>query len=132
MPFINVKVAGKALSDQQVAALQDGITDLMSGVLGKKAELTSVLVEQGRDFAWSVGKSSVGCAAHIDARITAGTNSVEEKASFVERAYALLEEVLGSGLPIATYVVLSEVHAGDWGYAGLTQAHRARVRELAA
>jgi 4-oxalocrotonate tautomerase len=125
MPFINVKLAGMTLAPEQTHRLQTEITSLMASVLRKKAELTSVLVEQVPAAGWSIGGKPLTVAAHLDAKVTAGTNTVDEKARFVAAAHALLKAVLGPDLPTATYVVVDELPANAWGYDGLTQAHRA-------
>jgi 4-oxalocrotonate tautomerase len=96
----------------------------MAGVLGKKAKLTAVLVEQVSEDTWMVGQEAIGLAAHLDVKITAGTNSPEEKARFIAEANALLHQVLGAELPLATYVIIDEVPGDAWGYGGLTQTHR--------
>lgn len=125
MPFVNVKVGGVALDPKTVGALQRGLTGLMADALGKRADLTAVLVEAARAGDWSVGGEAVSPAAHVEATITQGTNTVEQKARFVAQAQALLARVLPGPLPLATYVVLREVPGDGWGYGGLTQARRA-------
>ncbi len=112
-------------------ALQAGVTALMVEILAKRADLTAVLVERVASGGWSVGGSAVSVAAHLDAKVTAGTNSPAQKTAFVAAAHRLLAETLaetlGGDLPLATYVVVDEVPAESWGYAGLTQAHRAQA-----
>ncbi len=124
MPFITVKIASPDLTPEQTGHIQRAVTDLMAGVLRKKAELTSVLVEKTPAVGWTIGKQSLAVAAHLDAKVTAGTNTAAEKARFIAEAGALLKEVLGPALPIATYVVIDEVPGDAWGYDGLTQTHR--------
>lgn len=127
MPFVNVKVT-EDLDGAKIARLQRGITALMADVLGKKAALTSVLIESVSAMGWTVDAEPVPRAAHLDAKVTKGTNSVEEKARFIDAAHALMGDVLGPGLPLATYVVVDEVPGDAWGYAGQTQASRASLR----
>ncbi len=124
MPFVTVTLAAPALTAEQVSTLHRSVTDLMAKVLRKRAELTAVLIEETTSASWRVGDQPVVCAAHIEARVTAGTNSPEEKARFIGLADILLRRVLGDGLPLATYVVVQEVAADAWGYGGLTQEHR--------
>jgi phenylpyruvate tautomerase PptA (4-oxalocrotonate tautomerase family) len=52
MPFIRVTALGSTLPAEQISRLGSGITALMEGVLGKKASLTSVLVEQPPAAGW--------------------------------------------------------------------------------
>ncbi len=63
-------------------------------------------------------------AVHVDATITAGTNSPEEKARFIEQTMKLLNHVFGGELNPATYIVIAEVPAQSWGYDGQTQESR--------
>ncbi len=125
MPFVHVRTATTPTSNQ-ITRIQQGITHLMADTLRKKAELTAVLVEPvAVGASWSVGAQPVAVAAHVDATVTEGTNTEGERAAFVGQAHELLRHVLGDGLPLATYVVVTEVPGANWGYAGQTQAHRA-------
>ena len=126
MPFVTLKVAGPALAPGLVAELQRSITALMAEVLGKRADLTAFLIEPSVPGHWAVAGSAVEAAAHLEAKVTQGTNTAEEKARFVAEAHALLVRLLPGPLPLATYVVVHEVAAEAWGYGGLTQAQRAR------
>lgn len=125
MPFINIKIAGLALTGEHIGHLQRQVTNLMAQVLRKKPALTSVLVEQLAASGWSVGGEPLKGAAHLDARVTAETNTAAEKSRFICDADALLKAIVGPDLPIATYAVIDELPADAWGYAGLTQAHQA-------
>jgi 4-oxalocrotonate tautomerase len=129
MPFINVKIVGPELETGQIVAIQRGVTSLMADVLHKQAELTAVLVEQVERQGWSIGGAAVDCAAHVDATVSEGTNTPEEKAKFIAEANALLRQVIGAKLSPITYVVVHDVAKNSWGYDGLTQEHRARVRQ---
>jgi 4-oxalocrotonate tautomerase len=131
MPFINIKIAGPQLSEAQVRHLQTRVTDLMAGVLNKKAPLVSVLVEQVALKGWSVGGAPVKAAAHLEAEVTAGTNTKEEKTRFIAEANRLLHEVAGD-LPLATYVVIDEIAGDAWGYDGLSQEGRRLAAAAAA
>lgn len=126
MPFIDVKVAGRPLEPQQVAHLQKGVTALMAEVLDKVGPLVGVLVEQVPLAAWSVGGEPVRCAAQVDAIVSAGTNTPEQKARFITETAQLLRSVLGPELSEVCYVVIHEVPKDSWGYDGRTQAQRAQ------
>jgi 4-oxalocrotonate tautomerase len=132
MPFIRVTVADPALEPAQVRALQRGTTEQMASILGKKAELTNVVVEQIAAASWSIGGESTGLGAYIEAKITDGTNTPEEKARYIAAAMAMLRDVLGPGVPKASYVVLHDLAGEAWGYDGLTQAARRAARAVAA
>jgi 4-oxalocrotonate tautomerase len=124
MPFIRVTVSGPRLAPKQVVLLHTEITQLMAVVLNKRADLTSVLVEQPAAADWAIGGRAVKVAVHVEATITAGTNSPEQKAGFIEKTMRLLTSVLGSELNPVAYIVVSEVPANAWGYDGRTQESR--------
>src|SRR5882757_9474940 len=124
MPFIRITVSGPALATEQFSRLHMEMTDLMATILGKRADLTSVLVEQPAVARWAIGGAPAKVAVHVEATITAGTNSPEEKARFIEKTMRLLRSVLGAELHPATYVVVNEVPANAWGYDGRTQESR--------
>jgi len=124
MPFIRVTAIGPTLAAEQVSRLSSGITVLMEGVLNKKAPLTSVLVEQAATAGWFIGDEPVRIAVHVDATITAGTNSAEEKADFIDKAMKLMRAVISAELSLATYIVIHEIPAQSWGYDGRTQESR--------
>lgn len=126
MPFTRISLAGNSLPADRIAHLQRGTTDLMAEILGKRREVVVVAVETSPAPNWSVnGKPLASTAAltQMEAFITAGTNTGEEKAAFIRAAHALLALVLGAeATPI--YIQVLEIPAGDWGYDGETQAAR--------
>ncbi|SOC42758.1 4-oxalocrotonate tautomerase [Rhizobium subbaraonis] len=124
MPFVHIRIAGGDFAAAQVQQLQTVVTQLMAEIMGKKADLTAVLVEHTADTLWSIGGEPVSVAAHLDVKVTAGTNTPEEKAAFVAAASQLFKDTLGPNLPLATYVVVHEIEANAWGYDGRTQQAR--------
>jgi 4-oxalocrotonate tautomerase len=127
MPFLSVKIAGKPALPAQKIALQSGLTELMGRVMRKVPALTAVAMEQIPSADWTIGgaASASGRAAHVDVKVTEGTNSPAEMSLFIKEAHALLRNTLGE-LPEATYVVIHEVPAAAWGYGGLSQEARRR------
>jgi 4-oxalocrotonate tautomerase len=123
MPFVHIWVAGRTLSFEQVGHLQRGATTLMASIMRKNPGLTAVLVEQVPAPAWSVGARSLDAAAHLEVKVTAGTNTAEEKERFIAAATRLLHQAVEE-LPIVTYVVVDEVPGDAGGYGGRTQDNR--------
>jgi len=129
MPFIHLSIRGAQPNVTDVAHLQVAITRLMADILRKKAELTVVHVDAQADAAWSVNGLPLAdgqLAWQMTAFITAGTNTVEEKASFIAHAHETLQGMLGPSLA-PTYIVVQELANTDWGYDGKTQAARAQA-----
>jgi 4-oxalocrotonate tautomerase len=127
MPFVNIKIAGLTLAPEQVQRLQSEATRLMVEVMRKNFQLTAVLVEQVAASGWTVGGAPVKVAAHLDVKVTAGTNTPDEKRRFIAEATDLLRAVVGPALNPVTYVVVHDIAADAWGYGGLTQAARAQA-----
>lgn len=121
MPYFRVTVTDPDLPADVQRALAEGLTELAVSVLRKSGARTIVhldLVPAGSYFV--DGRPLTGGRdAHVEARITAGTNSAAEKAAFIAGAGALLSDVLGP-LPRAG-VALHELHPESYGYNGVTQ-----------
>jgi 4-oxalocrotonate tautomerase len=126
MPFVHIRLQGKKLDEKQMDQMHRDATNLMVDIMGKKGELTSVLIEQIVGASWSVGGKTAPIAAHLEVAITRGTNSPDQKAKFVREASDLLRRAGGS-LPLATYVVIREISGDAWGYDGLTQEDRKQL-----
>lgn len=129
MPFIRISVAGNVPTHEQVADLQRKTTQLMGDILGKRPEVTVVAVESIVEGNWSIGGQPLSedrTLAQMEAFITAGTNSEQEKSAFISAAYQMLCEVLH--VPMSPlYVLIVEVDAINWGYDGKTQALRKQL-----
>ncbi|HEY0722133.1 MAG TPA: tautomerase family protein [Gammaproteobacteria bacterium] len=123
MPYIDLLVH-PGVTAAQAAALTHGITEAMVTIMGKRREVTAVRVAAAGATHWSIGgKSCTGQTAYLEVRITAGTNTTEQKAALLQQLHTLLSEQLGD-IAEASYFVIHEIPAENWGYAGLTQAAR--------
>jgi len=126
MPFIRITVLGPALTSDQIHRLQQGTTDLMTSVMRKPIEETSVLVEQIGRGGWTVAGAPVSVGAQVEATIGLGTNTPDEKARFMSEMMNLLRDVLGRDLRDETYITLHEFNHESYGRGGLTRAERER------
>ncbi|SOE01014.1 tautomerase family protein [Caenispirillum bisanense] len=129
MPFVRITLGAHGITPDDRAALARVATTLMAEALGKRPDLTSVLVTEVPDAEriWTVGDAFQPQAAVVEAFITQGTNTPAEKADFIARMDAAVRRVLPHVAP-ATYVVLNEVAADAWGWGGRTQADRAAAQ----
>ena len=108
-------------------SLAQALSDLSTGLLGKRRQVTTVMVQELPANQWFVDANPVRRAtAFLEISITAGTNTPSEKSAFIAAAFAELEHQLGGeqGLEPASYVVVRELQAADWGYSGATQQAR--------
>ncbi len=131
MPTLLLKTS-IVLNQADAAKLAQSLTELTARVLGKRPEVTAVIVEAGSVTAWTVGGRAVRApTAFLEISITEGSNSVAEKSAFVAKAYALLQSQLANevaALEPASYVIVRELPASDWGYGGRTQQARKIAR----
>lgn len=125
MPFAKLTIV-PALAPGVAGNIISELTEIIAKDLGKQRDLTSVLIETPENAQWSIGATSRAVAAHLEIYVTAGTNSEQEKRVFVSNTMTLLREALPA-LDPATYVIVKELPATDWGYDGYTQADRAKM-----
>ncbi len=123
MPTLTLRV--EPLSDPPLYdTLAEQLTALTAHILHKPPEVTVVMIEDLPTTRICVGgEVSLRSIACLDIDITSGSNTVPEKQAFVQAAYALLRQWLGD-LHEASYVIVRELPAENWGYGGLTQAQR--------
>ncbi|MGU7773356.1 tautomerase family protein [Burkholderia sp. MR1-5-21] len=126
MPFAKLTLSINP-SPVDAHRLSSELTELIASELGKRRELTSVLIDVPSDYLWTIGGSRRHIAAHLEVCVTAGTNSEQEKRTFIASAMALLRRTFAD-LDPATYIVVNEITATDWGYDGMSQADRARQK----
>ncbi|GAB3646405.1 tautomerase family protein [Ramlibacter alkalitolerans] len=123
MPTLQLKITPPQ-STERLGLLARRLTDLSTEVLGKRREVTAVVIEELWPGRWFIGgRNPRDPTAMLEIRVTEGTNSVEEKEDFIAAAWQELQQQLGP-LEEGSYVVVQEVPATDWGYGGRTQAAR--------
>ncbi|MGQ0711086.1 MAG: tautomerase family protein [Rhodoferax sp.] len=126
MPTLTLKVA-PLQNPPTYQRLAQALTRLSTQHLGKQADVTAVMIEDLPAARWFIGgEEAPQPTAHLEIHITAGTNTAAEKEAFIAAAYAELEAQLGygQGLAPASYVLVRELPASDWGWGGRTQAAR--------
>ncbi|MES9839638.1 MAG: tautomerase family protein [Candidatus Thiodiazotropha endolucinida] len=132
MPVITIVLSGRQLSLLQQQELQRTTTRLIEEIMGKRPSVTAVMVQSLPSANWAIGGEVLNDhlrAAQVDITITAGTNTAEEKAGMIDAIHQMLNDRVGP-LAEASYVVIHEVAADAWGYAGRTQQSRQQMRQL--
>ncbi|MDO8774736.1 MAG: 4-oxalocrotonate tautomerase [Burkholderiaceae bacterium] len=130
MPTLQLKVS-PLQNPSRYRLLAHALTRLTALHLGKRPEVTAVMIDDLPAARWHVGGSDVaGPTAFLEISITQGSNTAQEKAAFIAAAFAELQTQLGAGQPLepASYVIVRELPATDWGYGGQTQAARKLAR----
>lgn len=123
MPYAELRIQ-PVPSERQASLITDAVTDALEEVAGKRREVTAVRIDAGAAARWTIGGEMCGgTTAYVDVKITQGTNSREQKAALIARLHRILTDTLGE-LAEASYIVIHELPAESWGYAGLSQAAR--------
>lgn len=134
MPTLQLKIS-PLQNPERCQALASALTALSTQLLGKRGEVTAVMVEELPAARWFVGgEQTPRPTALLEISITQGTNSAAEKAAFIDAAWSELQRQLGgpSGLlEPASYVIVREFPAADWGYGGITQQARRAMSQPA-
>ena len=134
MPTLQLKIS-PLQNPSRYAKLAAALTHLTAVHLGKRAEVTAVMIDDVPAARWHVGGRDVrGPTAFLEVSVTAGTNTAAEKAAFIDAAFVELQRQLapGQALEPASYVIVRELAATDWGYGGQTQAARRQSAARAA
>ncbi len=129
MPTLTLKVAPLRHPIPYQSLAQE-LTQLTAKHLEKRLEVTAVIIEAVPAAQWHIGGQALHAAtAWLEISVTAGTNTLAQKQAFIGAAFAELQKQLGGGMPLhtASYVIVREVSATDWGYAGITQAARRQL-----
>ncbi|MCU1644091.1 MAG: praC [Nocardia sp.] len=128
MPFARITIADMDVPSEVQADLAADITGLLERDLLKEPEVTVVQVNLTPADRWFVQavRPVEATGVHLEVSITLGTNTAQEKAAFIEHAYAALAKRLGA-LPGAAYVALYELDGESYGYNGVTQLARRRL-----
>lgn len=126
MPYLNLRVSIPESSEaagKLVAVLMQHTT----GILGKKAEVTSIQVDFVDPARWFIGGTRVGdqtsATFFLEIIITEGTNTKMEKSKFINHVFTDLQNILGPTAP-ASYIVIHDMPADSWGFQGRTQEYR--------
>lgn len=126
MPYLNAKISG-AESSETTAKVAEALTGLTAEILGKKPEVTSVAVEFVPGDQWVVGGAPIAAQGvrtfYLEIKITAGTNTKDQKAAYLKEVFSSMETILGELHP-ASYIVIQDVGADSWGFEGVSQEYR--------
>ena len=139
MPLLNVAVTGKPDAKQSLE-IATKLTELTNLHLGKAPALTAVKVEYVDPDHWFVGGQALSRQAKswenansfsLQISVTAGTNTKPQIATYIDAVFSQMSDSLGA-VRDESYIVVNEVPAPAWGYAGKTQEFRYIAGQLTA
>ncbi|HDQ40981.1 MAG TPA: 4-oxalocrotonate tautomerase family protein [Desulfonatronum sp.] len=59
MPFVNIKITREGATPEQKARLIQGVTDLLTDILGKNPQTTVVVIDEVDTDNWGIGGETV-------------------------------------------------------------------------
>ena len=127
MPMISIQYAMPRSRTELPKEIAEAAPQLSSEILHKDPEVTAVVVEEMEPANWFIASKSLTehrlASFWLDIRITDGTNTREEKATFIAAAFTKMSELIGP-LHNESYVHVDDVRGDAYGYGGLTQNER--------
>lgn len=127
MPILNVKVSAQR-SPALSAEINEALLELTSRVLGKRRDLTAVVISYVDPHDWFIAGRSLAqmnqASFYFDVKVVDETNTKTEKARYVAEAFALFQRLLGAELHPESYVYVQDVRATAYGFGGRTQEFR--------
>ena len=126
MPYIHVSVSGK--SDHALSAkIAHSITEMTKAHLQKDPAVTAIAITFAGQENWYIGgKSLAGLNTNsfwLDIKVTQGTNTKMQMAAYLEAVFGEMKALLSS-VHEDSYILVHEVSATSWGFAGKTQEYR--------
>jgi 4-oxalocrotonate tautomerase len=126
MPILNVKVSATRTAELS-ERINEMLLELTSRVLGKRRDLTAVVIDYVHPRDWFVAGASLAeqklASFYFDVKVVDETNTKAEKARYVAEAFEAFAALLGP-LHHESYVYVQDVRATAYGFGGKTQEHR--------
>jgi len=113
MPILNVKVSAKRTAELS-ERITETLLELTSRVLGKRRDLTAVVIEYVDPSDWFIAGKSLSelhkASFYFDVKVVDETNTKAEKARYVAEAFEAFSGLLGELHP-ESYVYVQDVRA---------------------
>lgn len=126
MPILNVKVSAHRTPELS-ERISETLLELTSRVLGKRRDLTAVVIEYVDPRDWFVAGKSLAelkkASFYFDVKVVDETNTKAEKARYVAEAFEAFARLLGD-IHHESYVYVQDVRATAYGFGGKTQEYR--------
>lgn len=126
MPILNVKI-GTPRTPGLSARITEMLLELTTRVLGKRRDLTAVVIDYVDPRDWFVAGQSLAdlklSSFYFDVKVVDETNTKAEKARYIAEAFEGFAALLGP-LHHESYVHVEDVRAAAYGFGGKTQEFR--------
>jgi 4-oxalocrotonate tautomerase len=126
MPILNVKVSASR-SPALTTAITEMLLERTTRILGKKRDLTAIVIDYVHPDDWIVGGQSLSAQGknsfYFDIKVVDETNTKSEKAQYIEEVFAGFRTLLGELHP-ESYIYIQDVRPTAYGFGGKTQEFR--------
>jgi 4-oxalocrotonate tautomerase len=127
MPLITVSYSSSRERPSLKADIAAAVSELTAKILHKAPEVTAIIIKSVDPADWFAGGKSLADARlasfWLDIHVTEGTNTKDEKATYIAAMFARMGELLGP-LHTESYLHVDEVKGDAYGFGGLTQERR--------
>lgn len=127
MPLITVSYSSPRHTLSLKSDIAASVSDLTAEILHKDPKVTAILVKSVDPADWFAGGKSLAeqqlASFWLDIHVTEGTNTKNEKATYIAAMFARMGELLGP-LHNESYLHVDEVKGDAYGFGGLTQERR--------
>jgi len=127
MPLITVSYSSSRQSPSLKADIAKAVSELTADILHKDPKVTAIIVKSVDPADWFAGGKSLAeqqlASFWLDIHVTEGTNTKDEKATYIAAMFARMGELLGP-LHNESYLHVDEVKGDAYGFGGLTQERR--------
>ena len=127
MPLITVTYATSRQTPSLKSDIAAAVSELTARILHKDPRVTAIIVKSADAADWFAGGKSLAeqklASYWLDTHVTEGTNTKDEKATYLAALFQRMEDLLGP-LHNETYAHVDEVKGDAYGFGGLTQERR--------
>lgn len=134
MPYVEVKLVKGQVTPEQRQQIVEGLTDLISTVMGRKREFTVITITELEPAEWAIGGRTLaergpeaGRVFFVNMKISKGTSNPEEMAAMIREVKTLFAGVLGK-IETANYFIIDELNPDAWGFDGISMTVRNKSR----
>lgn len=126
MPLIIVRYSTPNARPKK-ADIAAAVTELSSAILRKDASVTALIIEAADPADWFAGGKTLAehklASFWVDIHVSDGTNTKDEKASFLAALFRRMGDLLGP-LHTESYAYVHDARGDAYGFGGLTQERR--------
>jgi len=134
MPLITVTYSSSRQSPSLKADIAAAVSELTAKILHKDPKVTAIIVKSAAAADWFAGGKSLAeqnlASFWLDVHVTEGTNTKDEKATYLAAMFKRMGELLGP-LHTESYLHVDEVKGDAYGFGGLSQERRYIANKLA-